>query len=702
MACRYLNPRMLHLPDNLPWLKSAALVALLPALAWANDDESIDEIVVTSSRTASSLVTHAGNIDVLDRSEIEAANHAHIHELLTRVAGVWVTRGSGQESLPSIRSPVLTGAGSCGAFLTLEDGVPSRPGGFCNVNQLFELPTELAERIEVIRGPGNALYGSNALHGTINVLLPGTSGASTAQGGIELGPDGFVSADGFLRDTTNTPFVFGGTATHDGGFRDDSGYVQLKGFGKATWSPGSSTVTATLSVSDLDQETAGFIFGEDAYADPALNRENLNPEAFRKASSQRFGLQWAFAKGGYDIDVRHYVRRSEMDFLQHFLPGKPLEENGHVSLAMLTQARKESGRLTAIYGFDLDVADAYLRQTQEGPAEGSQFLQETRPEGKHYDYDVIGVDVAAYAQFEFELSERALISAGLRAEHVRYDYTNNMATGNLRDDGTACGFGGCLYSRPASRKDSFTDLAPKLGVVFRIADDAAVYVNVARGFRAPQMTELYRLQSGQLVSDIDSEVIDSVELGWRGAATSWRLDAAAFAMRKKDSVYRDSNGFNVSGARSRHEGLEFATQLQLHDNWTLSLNATYARHTYDFDTVAARGETFISGRDVDTAPRWQGSAELRYASEGRLDASLQWVSLGGYYLDAENLYDYPGHDLANLRVGYTVTDSWSLVARVNNLADVSYADRADYAFGNYRYFPGRGRQFFVQMLYTRD
>ena len=693
---------MHYSPANSLPLTIAMLAIVLPSLSWADDTDAIDEIVVTSTRSPAALSSHPGNIAVVGQGEIEQVNHAHIHELLTRVAGVWVTRGSGQESLPSVRSPVLTGPGSCGAFLTLEDGVPSRPGGFCNVNQLFELPTEVAERIEVIRGPGNALYGSNALHGTINVLLPATSGASTAQGGIELGPDGFVSADGFVRDSAGTPFVLGGTATHDGGFRSDSGYVQLKGFAKATWNPGSSTVTATLSLNDLDQETAGFIFGQDAYADPALNRENLNPEAFRKASSQRFGLQWSFARGDYDIDIRPYMRRSEMDFLQHFLPGKPLEENGHVSVTMLASARRESGRLTTIYGLDVDLADVYLRQTQDGPTEGSDFLRETRPEGKHYDYDVIGLDVATYAQLEFRLSDRTLISAGLRAEHTRYDYTNNMAAGNLREDGTACGFGGCLYSRPASRDDTFTDLAPKLGVVFRVADDASLYVNVARGFRAPQMTELYRLQSGQLVSDIDSEVIDSVELGWRGAGANWRLDTAAFAMRKKNSVYRDASGFNVSGARTRHAGLEFTTQLQLHDHWTLALNGTYARHTYDFDVVAARGETFVSGRDVDTAPRWQGSAELRYAGDGPVDASLQWVSLGRYYLDAENLYDYPGHDLANLRVAYAVSDSWSLVARVNNLADVSYADRADFAFGNYRYFPGRGRQIFFEVHYARD
>ncbi|MCG8369678.1 MAG: TonB-dependent receptor, partial [Proteobacteria bacterium] len=76
-------------------------------------------------------------------------------------------------------------------------------------------------------------------------------------------------------------------------------------------------------------------------------------------------------------------------------------------------------------------------------------------------------------------------------------------------------------------------------------------------------------------------------------------------------------------------------------------------------------------------------------------------SLGSHYLDAENRHSYPGHDLANLRVAFAIDDHWSVTARLNNLFDTSYADRADYAFGDYRYFPGRGRELFVRLQYSR-
>jgi outer membrane receptor protein involved in Fe transport len=213
------------------------------------------------------------------------------------------------------------------------------------------------------------------------------------------------------------------------------------------------------------------------------------------------------------------------------------------------------------------------------------------------------------------------------------------------------------------------------------------------------MTELYRLQSGQQTADLDSEQIDSVEVGLRHDSESLSLDIAAFVMRKQNSVFRDAEGFNVSGARTRHDGIEAAVDWQITPAWALAMNATYARHRYDFDTVAARGETFVSGRDVDTAPRWMGSAEIGYDGGGRARAALQWVSMGRYFLDAENRFDYPGHDLLNLRAAFDATRRLTITARLNNVADSAIADRADYAFGDYRYFPGRGRELFVEFRY---
>jgi outer membrane receptor protein involved in Fe transport len=667
-------------------------------VAAAND--TFSEIVVTGQRREQSALAHSGSIELLDGALIDNVFHQHIHQLMTRVAGVWVSRGSGQEHLTAIRSPVLTGPGSCGAFLFLENGVPIRPAGFCNVNQLFEIDTEQAQSIEVIRGPGNALYGSNALHGIVNVLMPMQGNRSAAHGILEVGVNRFLRLQAELPGNPQSPHFAGFSLSDDGGFRDDSGYRQIKIHANTTRDFVDGEFTAAFSATDLDQETAGFIVGEDAYRDPAVNRSNPNPEAFRQAASQRLYGIWSKSTARYAIDVRPFLRHSDMRFLQHFLPGQPLEENGHVSAGVISALTFTADRHTSIAGIDVEWSRVDLTETQFVPAEGSDFLVETRPEGLHYDFEVVSAGIAAYIQSDVDITRDLTLAFGLRGEYLHYDYDNRMLDGNTREDGTPCGFGGCLYTRPADRTDSFFNLAPKASLNYRLAPMTALYLAAARGFRAPQMTELYRLQSGQQVADLDSERIDSVELGLRYDSELLSLDLAAFFMRKRNSVFRDAQGFNVNGARTRHDGVEAALDWQFAGAWSLAVGATYARHRYDFDTIAARGESFVSGRDVDTAPRWMGSTEISYDGGDRLRASLQWVSMGRYYIDAENRFDYPGHDLLNLRAAFGLTRSLTVTARLNNLADVDVADRADYAFGDYRYFPGRGRELFVEFRYV--
>ncbi|NIL96104.1 MAG: hypothetical protein GTO62_02915, partial [Planctomycetales bacterium] len=65
-------------------------------------------------------------------------------------------------------------------------------------------------------------------------------------------------------------------------------------------------------------------------------------------------------------------------------------------------------------------------------------------------------------------------------------------------------------------------------------------------------TELYRLQRQQSVADLDTETLDAAELGLRHSATGWSVNAAAFAGRKRNFIFRDAAGFNVSDGQTRH------------------------------------------------------------------------------------------------------------------------------------------------------
>ncbi len=667
------------------------LVALLLAVPAAAAAE-LEAIVVTATRSRVPLLDHPGSATRVSGDEILLTGATHSAELLNRAPGAMIQRGSGQESLTALRSPVLTGAGACGAVLVLEDGIPIRPVGSCNVNELFELNLEQAAAIEVLRGPGSALYGSSAVHGILNAIPPLPSDLPAFGVAVEGGSDDYFRLR--LAAATNSDtrgFGLALHATEDGGWREQSGFGEQKLSGVWSASLPDGALTLRLSATNLEQETAGFIVGPASYRDRAIARSNPNPEAYRDARSLR--LTAHLARG--DLEWRAYLRSSRMDFLQHFLLGQPVEENGQDSAGLLLSLRREVAGGTLVAGVDAELAASSLLQFQAGPTTGgSPAANAIRPAGRHYDYAVDSALGAAYLEWRRPLAERWTLEAGLRVEHVRYDYDNRMLVGNSDENGVPCP-GGCLYSRPADRSDDFTNFAPRASLLWRPGDASAWYVSLARGFRAPETTELYRLQRQQSLAELDSERIDSAELGWRWRGRGLALDLAAFAMDKRDVILRDSAGFNLSGGRTRHRGLEYALDWTPAARWTIGAGGTLARHEYRFTAAVEQGEQISAGNDVDTAPRELHALRLLHGGE-YLAVELEWLWVGRYWANAANTVRYPGHDLANLRLSWRPAPAWTLALRVTNLLDAEYADRADFAFGNERYFPGRPRAFFLE------
>ena len=666
--------------------------------------DPVEEVIVTATRSAQQLRDFPGSISVVSSEDVALVGSTHHAEIMNRAPGTLFQRNSGQESLTAIRSPVLTGPGSCGTFLFLENSIPIRPTGFCNVNELFEVDSEQARAIEVLRGPAGVVYGSGAMHGAVNVIQAKPAELPSQSLAVEAGPDEFYRGKLALAHTGGSTDLGGVVvATHDGGWRKDAGLDEQKLNLSMARRQGEGTLSAQFSATNLNQQTAGFIQGFNSYRDESIAKSNANPEAYRDAYAMRLTGEYARPLGDAQLSIRPYVRHSRMNFLQHFLIGKPLEENGQDSIGVLTALQKSVFADTQLLaGIDLELADGFLKETQAGPATDgpTPAANAIRPAGKHYDYDVQSKVAALYGQIEHPFAQRWRVTAGARLEYVDYAYDNRMIAGNTRDDGTSCGVTGCLYARPADRNDDFTNVTSKLGLTYDLTSNHVLYLTGARGYRAPDTSELYRLQRQQSIADLDAERLDSVEAGARGAFGPLRYSLAAFKMKKDNVIFRDSNGFNVSDGKTDHEGVEYEFNWLPMETLTLALAGTYAKHTYAFNRVVDGGETIVSGRDIDTAPRHVNTARLDWQFLPVANAELEWIAVGRYFVDAANANEYPGHELLNLRVGWNIRDDWSTTLRLNNVTDRAYADRADFAFGNYRYFPGRGRTLFVEVRYN--
>jgi outer membrane receptor protein involved in Fe transport len=680
-------------------LRFATTVALVSfALPTVAQDNTIEQVLVSANRSPQDGARVPLAWSAVDASELQLTGQIHINELMQRVPGAWISRGNGQESLTALRSPVLTGAGSCGAFYMAFDSISLRAPGFCNVNQLFDTNTEQAGRIEVLKGPATALYGSGAMHGVINVLSADATQQPPGQSlGLEAGPDDYYRAKYQLAQQWGEHSLsLRANGSTDGGYKDDSGYDQQKLTLRYDYRGAQWDITTALQASNLNQETAGFIQGFEAYEDEDLKDTNPNPEAYRDARAVLAYVSASTLLGEqHRLTLTPYLRDNEMEFLMHFVPWQPVETNQHQSVGFRAQLDSTLGNWRWINGAELDYTDGELQEIQGAPFPSPNF-----PVGVHYDYQVDALTSALFSQLNGTVAERWEVSLGARFEYNRYDYDNRST------DGSACGpeASACRFFRPADRRDSFDDWSLNAGASYALTDQHRLYTRVAKGFRAPQTAELYRLQAGQAVADLDSEEIESVELGARGRfGNDLNYDVAVYHMRKDEVIFQDADRQNVSGAATEHRGLELSLDYQFADDWSLGADFSWARHRYDSRIELLGSRTDIKGNDIDTTPRRFGSARLSWDMSSVLarpaTSELEWVYMGRYDLEPDNAHTYDGHSLVNLRVQAELSAHWSAAVRLTNLLDEDYAERADFGFGEYRYFVGQPRGAYVELSY---
>jgi len=672
---------------------ATAPLLLLTALATLTtqviaEDLLTEQVLVTATRAETDASSLPLAWSVVDEEALRLTGQIHINEVMQQVPGAWISRGNGQESLTALRSPVLTGAGGCGAFFMASDGISLRAPGFCNVNQLFDANSEQAGRIEVIKGPGTALYGSNAMHGVINILSAAPSGEKDQNIALEAGPYDYYRGKYRYSNTYGAHGIsLRANAATDGGYKDDSGYDQQKLTLRHDYNGEALKVTTVLDFSNLDQDTAGFIKGKNAYKDDDVKDSNPNPEAYRDARSLRLYSRFDFTLNDDNVlSVTPYLRDNDMEFLQHFLPWQSLEENGHSSLGLKTALYTTGNSMQWVNGVDLEYTDGWLKETQDDD------FSPSKPAGVHYNYQVDATVVAAFSQLTGDLGSNWEYSAGARFEYTQYEYNNRTG------DGSACApdVDGCRFFRPADRDDDFSNWSLNAGTSYQYSEQNYIYARLARGFRAPQATELYRLQAGQEVADLDSEQMGSVEFGFRGVLQQkLSYDISLYAMEKDNVIFQDADRQNISGAKTSHRGIDIALDYAFNDSWSARLDGTYAQHKYESRILLLGARDDIKGNYIDTAPKTFGSAAIRWdmtpttGLPGR--AELEWVYMGPYYLEPDNNHEYKGHSLINLRVFSQFSERFSGSIRITNLLDEDYAERADFGFGDYRYFVGQPR-----------
>lgn len=669
-------------------------------------EQLMDEVVVTGTREAVRKSEVAATVGVIKGSEVRAAKASHPSQIIGRVPGVWVNITGGEGHMTAIRQPLTTNP----VYAYLEDGIPVRSTGFFNHNALYSVNMPQSGGIEVTKGPGSALYGSDAIGGVINVISRRPPASAEVEASGELGSFGWKRA-----------LLSGGNAFGDNGVRADlnltrtDGWRQMTGYtrnsGTLRWDRAlgeDSTLKTLATFSNIDQQTAGSsaISLADYSNNPTIN---YTPISLRKVNALRLSAAYERETANTLLSITPYVRDDSMDLLANWSLGyDPTTYNtSNRSFGVMAKYRMdfEPYRSRLIVGMDFDNSpggrtENSIRTTRVGTVYTAYTLG-----NRIYDYKVTYQGMSPYVHGEMSPTAALRLTGGLRYDDMAYDFQNNMTPAAIS---AVTSVGTKWYGQSANTTKHYSHFSPKLGASYAFSDNLNGFVTYNHSFRAPSEGQLFRpaatstallaqqIAAGNLA--LKPIRVDSYETGLRGKTVAGiSYEASLYHMIKRDDILTQKDPVtnapvSVNGGQTLHRGLELGMSAQVAYALRLDVAYSYARHTYD-SWIASNAN--FTGKEMMQAPRVIANTRLTYTpgflQGGNLAAEL--VSLGSYWMDDANTTRYNGHDLVNLSGSYHFGKELELFAKVSNLGNRRFAESAS----GTTYAPGMPRTWNVGM-----
>lgn len=688
----------IHIRGRRRLLAGACAALALAGAAHAEPPTELKEVTVTGTREGELKAETPAAISIVGADTIDEVKPGHPSELFSRVPGAVVMPTNGEGHITGIRQPIGTGP----VYLYLEDGVPTRAPGFFNHNAMFEINLPQAGGVEVTRGPGSALQGSDAIGAVINVLTRAPADKPETKVTAEAGQFGWGRLLATHSDVWGDIGARGDVnITHTDGWRDHTGYDrQSATFRADTALNANSALKTVLSFTNASMETgASARLTERDYE--VAPRSNYHTIGYRDVQAFRAQASWEHEDGPTLVSLTPFVRWNHMDMLPTYNLGNDpdIEVTGHSSIGLQAKARRdfEPWRTRLVGGMDVDYSYGTHQEDRILPSKKGDFYLSYTNLGQMYNYDVAFAQASPYVHAETSPVAPLRLQGGLRLDQISYDYHNNMSTGSFTTN--VNGTNKTFY-RPGDDTRWFTHLSPSLGATYEVDPAFNLFARYKNSFRTPAESNLFRQGANLDSIHLKPIKVDDYELGLRGpdkGSFTWEL--AWYRMVKRDDIISTKDGsatVQTNNGRTMHSGFEAAFGWQFLRDFRVDANASYARHWYR--NWYASGVNF-TGNDIPSAPRTTGDVVLAWTPQDEmlkgLKGELEWTYVGPYKLDDANVYSYHGHDLFSLRGSYEVVDGIEVFARAINLLDHRWATTAAYSSGRMEFAPGMPRTLYA-------
>jgi iron complex outermembrane receptor protein len=659
-------------------------------------------VVVSGSRVEHRSFDLPAAVDVIDAARIRDSQlRVNASEALGAVPGLIAQNRQNYAQDLQISS---RGFGARSAFgvrgvRLIADGVPATmPDG---QGQAATFNLDMAERIEVLRGPFSAIYGNHS-GGVVQLFTREGTGKPALEAGIAGGSDSTRKLDVNAHGKSGAiGYVLDASRFDTDGYRSHSAAIRDQAFAKLTIAP-SSTSKLTVVASSLAQgdteDPLGVTWatfqrnpraGEIDVTDTLTPKRTLAERYNTRKSIDHQQLGMAFEQRFGDDRLRLMTYGGNRQVIQYQALSKfvqtPVSQSGGVvdfdrsfhgaDLNWNSVRELAGGKLSTTVGIDYG-SSIDDRQGYENFI-GNEFGLKGR---LRRDEENVLSSTDPYAQTEWQGGAWAL-TAGLRHSRMKIQVRDRfLANGN--DSGNV----------------SYSKTTPVLGLLYKISPTLNVYASAARGFETPTLNELFYSSGGSGFNfKLSPAKSTHVEMGVKAyAGNHTRIDAALFRVKSNDELVVDTAGGGRTSyrnaSRTARHGVEVALDSALGGGVStrLALSSLRAVYTQGFGAVKA-------GSRLPGVPTANLFAELAWkARDDSIGTALEGIAVSKVYAEDSNAeVPAPGYAIANARlVAKQSLGAWQLkqFVRINNLLDKHYVGSVIVGDANKRFYeaaPGR-------------
>jgi iron complex outermembrane receptor protein len=684
-----------------PGLRALALaICVSPPAALAQDSTTVPrdsarttvlpavEIAVTRDPRAATLTVPYA-VSVGKRSALDP--RGQMQDVLAGIPGLFVANRSNPTQDPRI---VIRGVGARTAFgvrgvRVLHDGIPLTVAD--GQTPVDYLDMESVGRIEVIRGSASSLYG-NASGGVVAFSSPPLD-SSGVEGEALAGSYGLRRSGARVTSGGATlQYSAGVSHAYEAGFREHARQRVTRGNARVRRSFGGSGVSAQVLAFDMPlAENPGALTA----AQLATDRRMAEPLAVTRGAGKQVrqaqaGITYVRDLPGGDLSAVLFAGRRDLDNPLTFAEIELDRKSGGLLLRASRRGARSS-RFTV--GLDAQSQHDDRREFENcrdvsASSARCPIVPAERGALRRSQRELVS-SVGPYVSGEIVLARSYRLSAGLRADAIKFDVRDRLVTPTDPDE---------------SGSRTMRAVSPRAGISVPIGSRASVYANVASAFETPTATELGNKPDGTagINTTLEPQRSRTVEAGAKGRFAGVEYDLAAFSTAVRDELvpFEIAGGagrrFFRNAGRTRRRGAELSLATQA-GPLELRSATTYSDFEFvEFETAAAnfadRTIPGVPARFAELTATWTARV-VEIGASGRFASSV--------FVDDANTARAPGYEILNLRARGSIAAGRASLAPglgIENLFGREYVGAVSVNAAGGRYFePAPGRTFVASL-----